>query len=587
MAIFRCISCNKDYTIHQSNYFSLPCGDIFCGQCFVNIYNKKNKRIKCPLHKKEFVNDFNKFSNFFDTLTNINRNQSDEKNNEYFNDIKSRKENFLYEINTLKYKFENLKYKYLNEKNKINQYYINAKKNLEEQCRKINNYFMDLISLINEKKMQMVKEINNKEKMNLKKMENIKNILLISDEKYNFINNEFSYIYNELLNKGDYDSFYKTKKNFLKLIDNFHIYINKNIFNNNDIYNNKLINYTYPNNNFSEKEKEENIFGKIEEIPINLNNKKINSLFIPDINININKSNQNKKEKEKMGVESENINSININEGDSFIEKQLVETGNTFYLINKSNVKNVFKQQENDISHNELAINKDNINYLNKNNFIINNINNINEIKKNYYKNKINENKNRNNLLNKINNSSKKKAPYKLLNITNNNKEGNNHKKKEKIKLKNNTSNSYLISNKSNLIIKSEDNRNKMGKEKLNKKNNSIKKFYNLKNNHNSVIRGNSLNNRENISYIYTNNKNDSNSFSNNLINSYNKESQILTEINDKKKRMIESKYSCRNINKRVITRHENNKLNINEYQTKRGKSTRQKKSYSQMEILI
>ena len=110
---------------------------------------------------------------------------------------------------------------------------------------------------------------------------------MISDEKYNFINNEFYYITNELLNKGEYETFYKTRNNFYKLIENFNLYLNKNIFNNKELYNNKMLNYICPNNDILEmnkfdNNKEENICGKIEEIIINFNNNnsKLNPLDI-------------------------------------------------------------------------------------------------------------------------------------------------------------------------------------------------------------------------------------------------------------------------------------------------------------------
>ena len=665
MSKFRCISCSKDYNTNNAKPFCAPCGDIFCEQCVFNLYNTKNKIIRCPLHKKEFIIEFNKFLNYFDTLTNINRFNLEEKDiNLYcirhnkkklkyfceddknflcdnclskheghkYIEFNLNKENFFNEINSLKNNFENLKIKYLNEKTKINQFFISAKKNLEEQVNKINKYFNNLIKVINDKKNQMMIEINNKEKINLKILENIKNIFLISDEKCNFINNEFYYIKNELLNKGEYETYYKTKKNFMKLIENFYLYINKNIFNNNEIHNYKFIEYNTPNN--LDIKNKDNIFGKIEEIIINLNNNKLNTLFIPEIN-SYNKFILNKIEKINIEKETNSVNIIknnnninnnldsllldkksnNINDGDSYIDKQLVETGNTFYLINKSNVKNVFKQQDTEQSNNELIINKDNSNYINKNNFIINNINNINEIRKNY-----NEKKN-SNLLNKkkINESNKKKTPYKLLNITNNNKEGNNHKKKENMKLnkiyrtkENNLSTSYLVSynNNSNLNIRSEENKNKLGKEKLNinnRKNNSIKRFYNI--NNNKIIKGNSLNKKlseENIPYIFTNSNTNKSMITNNLISSYNRESskdfssdlynkfrfnkkedKILTDINDKNKRIIKQKYSLRDINKRVFIRNENNKLIMNKYGIKRGRSTRQKNSLSEMEILI
>lgn len=726
MSIFRCISCNNEYNISKNQPFCIPCGDIFCEQCVSHLYNKKNNIIICPLHKKEFKIEFNKFSNYFDTLTNINRACLEEKDTglycirhikkklKYFceNDnnflcenclsqhaghkyieFKLNKDNFFFEINSLKMNFENLKSKYLNEKNKLNQYFINAKKNLEEQMDRINKYFKNLISCINDKKSQMILKIKNYEKMNLKKMENIENIFLISDEKCNFINNEFYYINNELFHKGDYETFYKTKNNFLKLIDNFYLYLNKNIFNNKELYNNKIITYICPNNSIMEKNKlesnkEENICGKLDEITINYYNSisKVNSLdFKANTLLNTylnqhNKITQNKFENEKINLETEGIvknknnnnNNLDIssfdrksyfNDGDSImLDKQMIESGYTFYLINKNDVKNVFKQQDTENIHNEIN-NKDNSIYNNKNDSFINNLNNINKIRKNnsLINNKIiiNNNKSKNNniqnrnnnLLNKINDSKKKKTPYKLLNLIENNKEQNNHKKKESInKYKKiqrtkeiNTNSNYSMSN--NDItnnIKSEENKSKLGKENLSrinkKRNDSIKRFYNKNSNIvllNNNIRGNSLKNKkikeENISYIYTNNnKNSKSMITNNLVNSYNKEyskeynifnnnkiydknkSQILTDINDesqsykirnndkiyksestyklnnKNKKIISSKYSYRDINNRVLIRYDDsNRLKENEYRNKRGKSTRQKNSFSDMEIII
>ena len=58
MAIYRCILCNKEYNTKQSSPLSLPCGDIFCEQCLLLHYNKKNEIIKCQKHKKEFIIDY-------------------------------------------------------------------------------------------------------------------------------------------------------------------------------------------------------------------------------------------------------------------------------------------------------------------------------------------------------------------------------------------------------------------------------------------------------------------------------------------------------------------------------------------------
>ena len=54
MSIYRCISCTNEYNISKTQPFCIQCGDIFCEQCVLRQYNKKNNTIICPLHKKEF-----------------------------------------------------------------------------------------------------------------------------------------------------------------------------------------------------------------------------------------------------------------------------------------------------------------------------------------------------------------------------------------------------------------------------------------------------------------------------------------------------------------------------------------------------
>ena len=194
MSIYRCISCTNEYNISKTQPFCIPCGDIFCEQCVLRQYNKKNNTIICPLHKKEFKIEFNKFSNYFDTLTNINRACLEEKDiglyckrhnkkrlkffcendNNFlcenclsqheghkYIEFNLNKENIFLEINTLKKNFENLKNRYLNEKSRINQFFVKAKKNFEEQMDKINIYFKNLLLFINDKKSEMILKIKN------------------------------------------------------------------------------------------------------------------------------------------------------------------------------------------------------------------------------------------------------------------------------------------------------------------------------------------------------------------------------------------------------------------------------------------
>ena len=90
-----------------------------------------------------------------------------------------------------------------------------------------------------------------------------------------------------------------------------------------------------------------------------------------------------------------------MNNNDSFIDKQLVETGFTFFLINKNDVKNVFKQQDSEQSRND-DINNTN----NKNKIDINDDKSLNE--KNNNDSKDNKNNNsKNNYINNQNNINK------------------------------------------------------------------------------------------------------------------------------------------------------------------------------------
>ena len=532
MSIYYCNKCSKEYNNIDLKPLSLPCGDVFCQQCIYELYDKKNHNITCPMHKKEISIEFNKIPICSKILVNLKKiSNIDPKDNslycirhskkklKYFCEqdkaflcdsclsqhnghkyveFKLNKENFNYEINTLKNNFENLKNKYLADKHRINIFISFANKHIDDQIVKINNYFNSLINIINDKKNKYILKLNNISKDNTKKLEKIQNVFSISDEKYSFINNEFYYIINDLLYKGEYETFYNLKNNFIEEIQNFEKYININIFKNNELFfNNKLPTFIKPKIGIIEKnnnEKEEEIFGKFEDRTIDMEKSGNNSPRKKKDNNDINSNTSNTKliEKEKIIInnainDKENINdnSLNniinnnldsslitkksnlncgnsINNDSSFIEKQLIETGFTFFLMNKNDVKNVFKQQESEQSQNELLnlgnnsknINssKNDINEIffkeqnnnsvnknyNKNNYI-NNLNNINSLKNNNYNNNQtnnnpnNNNNKNNNILSSLNNFniSSGKKPYKLLNINNNIKD-NNYCKKNK-----------------------------------------------------------------------------------------------------------------------------------------------------------
>ena len=552
MSKFICTRCLKEYNNIDRKPLSLPCNDVFCEKCLYELYDKKNHILMCPSHKKEIHIEFNKIPlcneillslqkvPVYDTKDNslycIRHNkkklkffcENDKKflcnnciyyhNGHKYVELNLNRENFSNEIKILKNNFENIKCQYISNKNKINKSVSLIKKHIDEQIFKVNNYFSILINFINEKKNKFILKINNIFKENYKNLEKIQNIFSITDEKYTFINNEFYYINNDLLSKGEYETFYNLKNNFIQEIQNFEKYIKSNILNNRDLFdttnNNKVPTYIYPKNGIMEKkiyDKEEELFGKFDDISLDINKNIINisprkKLNNNEKNNSIENTNYNKNEKEKIIVNNNEIenNSIslnnisnnnldsslidrksNMNNNDSFIDKQLIETGFTFFLINKNDVKNVFKQQDSEQSQNEIINTMNNSNNIsNKDN---NNDKNFNE------KNKYNKNSNKEN---KNNNSNYSKDNY-LNNLNNINKMKNNNIINNNININ--------ISKKINLNINN-NNQNKINNNynnQINYQNNNYNQNNNIHNNNNTntnIQNNNNLNNNNILS---------------------------------------------------------------------------------------
>ena len=562
MPIYYCNKCFKEYNNIDLKPLSLPCGDVFCQQCIYELYDKKNHNIICPIHKKEISIEFNKIPICSKILVNLKKKSNIEPkdnslycirhsqnkvkyfcgqdkaflcdnclsqhNGHKYVEFKLNKENFTYEINSLKSNFENLKNKYLADKHRINSLISFANKHIDDQIVKINNYFNSLINIINDKKNKYILKLNNISKENSKKLDKIQNIFSISDEKYSFINNEFYYIINDLLYKGEYETFYNLKNNFIEEIQNFEKYININIFKNNELFfNNKLPTFIKPKFGIIEKnnnEKEEEIFGKFEDRTIDIeksgnnsprkkkdnndiNNNANNSKFIEKEKVIINNSNNDKENindnslnniinnnlDSSLITKKSNLNCGNsINNDSSFIEKQLIETGFTFFLMNKNDVKNVFKQQESEQSQNEL------LNLGNNNKNINSSKNDINEIFfKEQNNNSVNKNYNKNNYINNLNN---------INSLKNNNK---------------------MIVNNSTIINNNSLNCNKGNQNSKN-------------------------NNYQNNNYISSNNNYNNNQASNNPNNNNNKNNNILSNLNNFNISSGKKPYKLLNINNNI-----------------------------------
>ena len=630
MSKILCSRCSNEYNNIDRKPLSLPCGDAFCEKCIFELYDKREHIIKCPSHKKEIQIEFNKIPLCTKILLNLKKATfNDYKDNSlycirhaknklkffcekdesflcincvnYHNghnyvEFKLNKDNFSHEINLLKNNFEKIKNQYLDDKNKINNFVSLIKKHINEQTYKINNYFTSLLNIINEKKKDYILKINNFLQENFQNLEKIQNIFSISDEKYTFINNEFYYINNDLLNKGEYETFYNLKNNFVKEIQNFEKYIYANVINNKKLFEsfkNKYPTYIYPKNGIIEKKnfyKEEELFGKFEDITLDINkislndsaktNKNItNDIYYKNENIIIDNTNNNINNNENNNSSLNNLsNNIldsslidkksNINNNDSFIDKQLIETGFTFFLLNKNDVKNVFKQQDSEQSQNEL-INMNNSKTIyskdNNNKDITFNTKNIKK-KDSQTLNNNNNCNNKNNYINNLNN---------IKNIKNNNIINNNIKSSiiNQNKISNNNysnQNNYQNNNYNhlnNLLNINQNNNNKINNNTNNINNilsnlntTSDKKPYKLLNiMNNNKDRSYNIENKEKYSYqkIYRRGENQKNN-NRKLIKKNSKDFYIINSIYDREK----STYLISSNNKSL----EENNIKINNH---------------------
>ena len=485
MSVFYCNKCSKEYNYTDKRPLSLPCGDVFCEKCILQIYDHKNNTLICPSDQKKFTIEFRKIPICVQILSNLpnNFNNSTIDSNLYcirhpnkiinyycdtdkkflclncvnehighnYREFKYTKENFLQEISFLKNNYTEIKTKYLFSKKNREKFITCATRHFDDQVHKINNFFDTLITSLHEYKSKYISKIMNISNEYKKKFEKLKTSLAIADEKYSHITNKINIICNDLFPKGDYETFYNMKNKLLIDINNFAIY-NKNNICINEFNSCKLPTYICPKNIFK---KEENLCGIFEDLLIDINvsnnknskgdnkngknennennnisknahncsisntsNKNINNKLITkntrndtfinknsekvihNISHSIDNDNTNinhieNELKDLITINSSNNNICNnfldspfknniLNSGnsinnDSFIDKNLVETGSTFFLMNKNDVKNIFKQQESEASQNE-PINYEN--NTNKNIFnedkkkIENNINN-------------------------------------------------------------------------------------------------------------------------------------------------------------------------------------------------------------------
>ena len=345
--------------------------------------NDISKYVRCKRHPQNIIRYFCENDKTFNCTLCI----SQHDNHSYKNFICTKKY-FDKEIIAIKKLFEEKEMKYFEIKKKAEIFFSKIKIHFDQEIHKINDYFDSIISILQAKKSEFISKMLIIYENYLKQFIKYKFIFDHCDKDYYNLNQKIKFIDNEVYKKEDLESFYKIKNCFIKEVKDFskyneeyfhddnififnsnsmpiYVYPEKSIINNNDSIN--LFGYFKNTNiccniegndtmlkNIIDKKRDENgLFDSIYQD--SLNNKNINSIIKNKANLEI----FLEKNKNKNILSSINSGMSNTNE--SFINKQLVDTDSTLFFFNKNGVKNVFKQQEIDLSQkfdkNEIQLN--------------------------------------------------------------------------------------------------------------------------------------------------------------------------------------------------------------------------------------
>ena len=476
---------------------------------------EQDQNMICKLHPNKIPNYFCEDDNtFFCSLCDKNH------TNHNFKKFNQNKEKFNSEISEIKNKFYEIEQKYKSNKAKAEKFFMQMKNHFDEEIHKINEYFNVMINILSEKKSKFISLILSIYEKYIKEFTKFKSIFDYANKSYSDITKNINYIDKDLYSKGDYETFYAIKNYLINDINHFEFF-NENNLGNNIIFSGNNIHmpsFIYPEKDIISMDTKDQVFGSIDETDIcnittnysdsvnnklinydlknitknikenyNLINKNDNNIVMIEKNNNIIKDSlnfdnntiidngiintKNSKENNIITNNSKNFhcsfNSNNNSNNTSMTEKQLIETGSTIFMLNKNEVKNVFKQQEND--NNNEFINLDTINI--KDNSIKNFIDSSTFIKrkiKNMYNkekiNKENTNKLKEEFTIEENNTSNRNSKIKINNT-------NNYNNSKNINLLTN-----LASNEENKIIHNTFSANSKNKKRNSKKKKNVKK---------------------------------------------------------------------------------------------------------------
>ena len=326
-----------------------------------------SKYIHCKRHPNNIISFYCEDDRTFPCILCISKHQE-----HTFKKCYCSKKYFNKEMLNMRKLYEDIEIKYFQNKKNAENFFSKIKIHFDKEIHKINEYFDSMISILQDKKNEFIAKMLIIYENYLKKFIKYKFVFDSCNKYYYNLSKKMNYIENEIYKKEDFESFYNIKNIFINEINDFSKCNDDNFRNNNNFYfnDNSMPIFSYPEKPIINGNDNINLFGSFKNINIDFNQKengneqrKIKEKIILFDSINIDnalgKNNNNviKKNKTNLEILDENTKNKNIissinsqisNINDTLLEKQLIDTNSTLFLLNKNEVKNVFKQQDED-----------------------------------------------------------------------------------------------------------------------------------------------------------------------------------------------------------------------------------------------
>ena len=335
--------------------------------------NETSKYIHCKRHPQNNISYFCENDKKFPCLLCISQHE-----NHSYKKFFCTKDYFENEILALKKLYKENEIKYIQNKKRAEIFFSKIKNHFDKEMNKIKDYFDSMISILQDKKNEFIAKMLIIYENYIQKFIKYKFIFDFCDKNIIDLCNRITYIENEIYKKEDLESLYQIKNIFINEINIFYKYNEEHFSEKNIFYFNEDLMpiFVYPEKQIINVNDNINLFGSFKNTNLGFNQEE-NSYLIMLLDKNKIKQNidffdslyqddeqkkdnnilkRNKTNLEMFLEKNKNINIFSsINSGisninDSFINKQLIDTNSTLLFLNKNEVKNVFKQQDVDIS---------------------------------------------------------------------------------------------------------------------------------------------------------------------------------------------------------------------------------------------